>query len=283
MSWLKVDDGLFSNPKILEVSGPARLLYLAGLCHCAGGLTDGRISKKAGPVLLAQACAKTSAVRELVDAGLWQLDGDAWVVPDYLDYNPSRDDALAEREKARLRQARKRAKGAAAVDHDDNGRFTSREESQGKSRRDTHRDSRPSDTVSHPLPVPSRPTEGVSPPVVVSPPVPATDDDDRTFVLDVARARGARIDPNRVYGWSWLRRTADSLEPHRARILALRAEGLNPAAIDLALDGHTPTPPPPPAPAGPATPPPWTPTIVDDALDHDAHAEAVRKLRSAHA
>ena len=56
MSWLKVDDGLFSNPKILEVSGPARLLYLAGLCHCAGGLTDGRISKKAGPVLLARRC-----------------------------------------------------------------------------------------------------------------------------------------------------------------------------------------------------------------------------------
>ena len=122
-------------------------------------------------------------------------------------------------------------------------------------------------------------TEGDRSTSVVSPPVPPTDDD-RTFVLDIARARGARLDPSRVYGWNWIRRTADSLEPHRTRIVAMRAEGLTPAAIDLALDGHQTDPAPAPTP-GPAAPAPWTPTVVPDALDHDAHAAAVRSVRSA--
>ena len=81
-------------------------------------------------------------------------------------------------------------------------------------------------------------------------------------------------------GRNWIRRTADSLEPHRTRIVAMRAEGLTPAAIDLALDGHQTDPAPAPTP-GPAAPAPWTPTVVPDALDHDAHAAAVRSVRSA--
>jgi hypothetical protein len=47
MPWVKLDDGFYSNPKVIKVPPLARSLYVAGLCHCATGLTDGAIDKAA--------------------------------------------------------------------------------------------------------------------------------------------------------------------------------------------------------------------------------------------
>jgi hypothetical protein len=123
VTWVKLDDGIFGNPKIVEVSAPAKLLHIVGICHCAQGLTNGRISKKAWPVLSAQAESQKRHVAELVDARLWHDEGTHWVVNDYLEYNPSREKVLADREGAKLRKERWKERVAERVP---NGERTAR-------------------------------------------------------------------------------------------------------------------------------------------------------------
>lgn len=104
MSWVKLDDGFFRNPKAIAAGPNGRALYLAGLCFCAQGLTDGVIDKRALQIVAADAAVKPSTADVLVREGLWLEDDAAYVVPDYLSYNPSRAQVLAEREAARIRQ-----------------------------------------------------------------------------------------------------------------------------------------------------------------------------------
>ena len=77
MTWIKLDDTLPNNPKILPLSNAGFRLYIEGLCYANQYLTDG---------FLAQAIIKRldhdSAHLELIEAGLWdeaeggiQIDG----------------------------------------------------------------------------------------------------------------------------------------------------------------------------------------------------------------
>ena len=98
MSWVKLDDGFFENPMTGPLSKSAKLLYLAGLTYCAKRLTDGKIDARGVKVVRALAEAGAKAVAELETAGRWEKNGDGYIVHDYLDYNPSREEALAQRE-----------------------------------------------------------------------------------------------------------------------------------------------------------------------------------------
>lgn len=116
MTWVKLDDGMPGNRKMLRVTVPARYLYVVGLCHCSQGLTNGEIDNGALPLLHAQAGTKRSHVAELVDAGLWLERDGGYEVRDYLDYQPSREKVLAEREAKRLRVQKHRNKTAGNAD-----------------------------------------------------------------------------------------------------------------------------------------------------------------------
>ncbi len=124
MSWLKLDDAIMSHPKMLPLTAPERLLYIAALCHCAGGATDGKVSKHAMPLLLVHACAKPTAERRLVDVGLWRDEGDHYLIPDYLLYNPSKAQADATRAANAARKAKERANGLSRSGRAPSGRFT---------------------------------------------------------------------------------------------------------------------------------------------------------------
>jgi len=52
---------------------------------------------------------------ELVRVGLWERDGDCFIIHDFLQYNPSRAEVLRERDKSKSRVARHRAKPCNAV------------------------------------------------------------------------------------------------------------------------------------------------------------------------
>lgn len=102
MTWVKLDDRFTENAKF-EKAGPlAGWLYVAGLCFCAGNLTDGLIPK-ARAKILTPVPNVTKQIRALVDAGLWIDEGDHYRVHDYLDFQPSRRSVEADREKARRR------------------------------------------------------------------------------------------------------------------------------------------------------------------------------------
>lgn len=102
--WVKLDDKLHSHPKRWQVSNAALGLHLLALSYCGDQLTDGRV-----PGRWASQQQDRQEISELCSAGFWSVDGDAFEIHDFLEYNPSREQVLAERESARERMARVRS------------------------------------------------------------------------------------------------------------------------------------------------------------------------------
>lgn len=97
MSWVKLDDRFFDNPKVAALSDGAQLAYLKAVTYCARELTDGYV-----PVKKAREYATARMIKELAP-GLWEPTEGGFVVHDYLDYNPTRAQVQAEREAAKRR------------------------------------------------------------------------------------------------------------------------------------------------------------------------------------
>jgi len=98
MPWVALDDQIFTNKKVARCDAHAKLLYIAGLVYCGNQLTDGFIHQDtlpllAGMIAIDLANAKQSASK-LCSIGLWVATDEMWHVPDYLDYNPSREEVL---------------------------------------------------------------------------------------------------------------------------------------------------------------------------------------------
>jgi hypothetical protein len=110
VTWIKLDDTLPNNPKILPLSDKAFRLYIEGLCYANQYLTDG---------FLAQAVINRldsgNAYQELLDAGLWiQVEAGAQI-HDYCEHQTSRKTVEEKREQVRNRVTRYREKGNALV------------------------------------------------------------------------------------------------------------------------------------------------------------------------
>lgn len=98
MSWFKLDDRFFDNPKIAALSDSAKVAYLEAGTYCARELTDGFIALNKAKAF----AGKPRIVKELVPH-LWEVCEGGFLVHDYLKYNPTREQVLAEREAARRR------------------------------------------------------------------------------------------------------------------------------------------------------------------------------------
>jgi hypothetical protein len=110
MVWVKLDDGFLTNPKVMRAGLEGRALYIAGLCYCAAGLTDGFVPLESIDkiAVLADVRKTVVAVRTLLDIGLWERAPGGYAVHDYLRYQPSADDVRKERQRvAEWRAARK--------------------------------------------------------------------------------------------------------------------------------------------------------------------------------
>lgn len=101
MTWFRMDDTWGTHPKVQACSPLARLLWVYGGLYCAQHLTDGAIPSTAMPVLLASAGAARKHHVELVDAGLWDATDAGWMVRNWHEYQPSRDDVEAVKKKRR--------------------------------------------------------------------------------------------------------------------------------------------------------------------------------------
>ncbi|NLG55650.1 MAG: hypothetical protein GX542_08380 [Rhodococcus sp.] len=105
MPWVKLDDRFPSHRKVALLSDRAFRLHVSAICWCSENLTDGRIADRELP-LVAHIRGIKATAKQLEDAGLWTRTGDGWEVHDFLDYNPSREQVLAERKKNAERQER---------------------------------------------------------------------------------------------------------------------------------------------------------------------------------
>ena len=110
MTWIKLDDTLPNNPKMLPLSDKAFRLYIEGLCYANQYLTDG---------FLAQAVINRldngKACQELIDAGLWITVEAGAQIHDYCEHQTSRKTVEEKREQVRNRVTRFREKSNSHV------------------------------------------------------------------------------------------------------------------------------------------------------------------------
>lgn len=146
---------------MLELTDEALALWVRAGSYCAGHLTDGLVK----PSTLRILAADHNAATELVLAGLWEYEDGSWKFHDWAHYQPTKEKVLAEREAARLRVEKHRAKqGGNAVTHGVSNTAPSR-------------------------PVPTRPqTDFVSP----------SGDDGRLIQMSRSVLSGLGVDPDRL-------------------------------------------------------------------------------------
>ena len=109
--WGRLDDGWHSHPKVVSVSPGARGLDASAISWCGQHLTDGKIRSAQLPAVMPgpRRDELVAFAEELVDVGLFERNGDGYLVHDFHDYNPTREKVLKDRGAARDRMSRVRA------------------------------------------------------------------------------------------------------------------------------------------------------------------------------
>ena len=101
MPWFRLDDSFHSHPKVIAAGNEATGLYVRCGSYAAEHLTDGFIPEHVALLYGSQALADT-----LVRTKLWRRVKGGWRMPDFLDYNPSKERVIHTRE-ARAESGRK--------------------------------------------------------------------------------------------------------------------------------------------------------------------------------
>ncbi len=83
--WVRLDDAFAEHPKVIGLSDGAFRAHVSALCYCNRNLTDGRV-----PAVLGNGHAE-----ELVAAGVWEQNGNGFVIHDYGDYQMAKSEVEA--------------------------------------------------------------------------------------------------------------------------------------------------------------------------------------------
>lgn len=125
--WFRVDTGFASHRKVRRLSDGAFRLHVAAMCRVGNDETDGLLTAEdlADAALDARQPERKipGLVDELVMRDLWDevLGGDAWLIHDWLDLNPSHEalDAGRRANRERLQAWRRRKAAEQAGDQGD--------------------------------------------------------------------------------------------------------------------------------------------------------------------
>jgi hypothetical protein len=123
MPWLKMTDTFWTNPKLERLSDKAHRLYVRSLGYSAQYLTDGLLDATALRTLGAtpRLCDELTTPDPVTGSACWTaLPGEGYVIHDYLDFNPSREQVAEKRRQDAARQSKRRT---TANQHPDTGRF----------------------------------------------------------------------------------------------------------------------------------------------------------------
>ena len=117
MPWFRLDDSFHSHPKVIAAGNEAIGLYVRCGAYAAQHLTDGFI-----PEHVALLYGSATLADTLVQTKLWRRARGGWRMPDYLDFNPSREQVVDKR-KVRAEAGRKGgvASGKSRSKHEANG------------------------------------------------------------------------------------------------------------------------------------------------------------------
>lgn len=92
MSWLKVDDGFHSHPKVMRAGTAAAGLWVRCGSYVAQHLTDGFVPRE-----VARAYGSRAQITALVEAGLWTEVEGGWCFHDWDEHNPTAIEVRADR------------------------------------------------------------------------------------------------------------------------------------------------------------------------------------------
>jgi len=98
MAWVRLDDTFPEHPKVAKVGGDAAWLHVCALAYCNRHTTDGHIPD----VMIGRLSDRKNAEKlagALVAIGLWDEADDGWVIHDYLDFQPSKEETDERRAK----------------------------------------------------------------------------------------------------------------------------------------------------------------------------------------
>lgn len=113
MPWFRLDDAFHSHPKVIAAGNEAAGLYVRCGAYAAQHLTDGFVPEHIAHLyggLDVRRGSDETLVATLVRTRLWRRARKGWRMPDYLDYNPSREEVLLDRKRSAERQAKWREK-----------------------------------------------------------------------------------------------------------------------------------------------------------------------------
>lgn len=148
MTWTLIGDDFPDRPSVIGVSRSARLLHVEGLVWCNRHLTDGLIPP-AAVRRITDAEDPDSDIAELLAAGLWERDGDDflvdWSEQETAEAVKARRDANAERQRKYRERRARHTQGDHALCYAAVCRFVTR---------DTTRDN----DGSHSTPIPTQPS-----------------------------------------------------------------------------------------------------------------------------
>lgn len=111
MSWVKLDDQFHAHRKAMKAwrAHPRALgLHMLAMSYCAGHLTDGLVDDEFVEEKVPQSRERAAVTQALIDAELWTREADGWRIHDWLDFNASKAETLAKRQKEADRKARGR-------------------------------------------------------------------------------------------------------------------------------------------------------------------------------
>lgn len=99
--WTRLDDKFWSDPKVEKIGNEAAGAYARMLSYCGDHLTEGRLTDGA-----ARFITRPKVIETLAEFGFIQPHGDDWIIPNYLDFNPTKAEVEA-KQKARAEAGRR--------------------------------------------------------------------------------------------------------------------------------------------------------------------------------
>jgi len=116
VTWIRLDDNFADHPKVAAAGPLAGWVHVCGLVYCGRFLTDGFVPENIafrladfeglgiatggirGVAEFGHDITMAELIERLVEVGLWEPCNGGYMIHDYLDYNPTREQVLNERE-----------------------------------------------------------------------------------------------------------------------------------------------------------------------------------------
>lgn len=92
VTWFKLSDEFYDHPKVMQAGNAAVGLWVRCCTYSSRHLLDGRI-----PMATAHLLGDRSQIERLTASGLWVLGDGEYVVPNFLNHQPTRAEVEAER------------------------------------------------------------------------------------------------------------------------------------------------------------------------------------------